>query len=197
MKNKKITIFVDSCAWNILFKFNVNLAKESINDSFDWAMTKEVFSFEIESIPTEKENKKALKDYILEQIESARVREDSFFGFGDINEPEGYRPRVGGFGEGRFISYEESEQLLKYERVKEKQMRTGLYKDEADSSLALRATTGSVVLTAENPNKNGPLKDARLAGGMFINISEFDPAKSSFGKFIIDKLKSQLNRNLK
>lgn len=89
--NNKITVFIDSCAWNVLFENKVDLPEEFPFDHIELAMTKEVQSFEIDAIP---ETKIELKAYILEQIKVANIREDSFFGFSDLNEPEGYAPEL-------------------------------------------------------------------------------------------------------
>jgi len=179
--NNKITIFIDSCAWNVLFEKKVHLAEEFPFDRIDLAMTKEVQSFEIDAIP---ETKIELKAYVLEQIKIAYIREDSFFGFSSYDDPPDHKYRIGGFGEGRFVTYEEAIQIEKFKFSKSKLMGSGLYKNEGDASLAIRAATGSIVLTAENPMKSGPLRKATLEGGKIINIQGFNADQESFRDFV-------------
>ena len=52
--------------------------------------------------------------------------------------------------------------------------------------------TGGVVLTAENPNKAGPLKQASNEGGVVINLRDFSHHALSFREFIIKKLDSTI-----
>lgn len=147
-------------------------------------MTKEVYSFEVATIPNQ-----LLRNYINLQIEKAYIREDSFFGFSDYDDPPDYKPRIGGFNEGRWISEEEAEIYKRFLLPKNNQRPTGLYKNEADASLAVRALTGGIVLTAESLEKSGPLKKAALEGGMIVDIKEFNSEKTTFSEFINEKLK--------
>jgi hypothetical protein len=179
--NNKITVFIDSCAWNLLFEHKINLAEEFPFDHIELAMTKEVQSFEIDAIP---ETKIELKAFILEQIKIANIREDSFFGFSSYDDPPDHKYRVGGFDEGRFASIEELALIEKFQFSKTKLMGSALYKDEGDASLAVRAASGSIVLTAENPMKSGPLREATLEGGKIINIQDFNADQESFRDFV-------------
>jgi len=183
IKKTKQSLFIDSCAWNIFYSHNIDLSEEFPYDQYDLAMTKEVYSFEIASVPDE-----LLKNYIQIQIDKAQIREDSFFGFSRYNEPADHKSRAGGFNEGRWMTYEEAIIVRKFEQPKNSQRPTGLYKNEADASLAIRALTGSIVLTAENLGKNGPLKKAIEEKGSIINIREFNPAKESLRTFVVRQI---------
>ena len=175
------TIYIDSCAWNLLHNFNISLIKELPVDEFDVLMTKEVAEFEIPCIPKEKVD---LIEYIRLQTEERGIEIHSYFGFVSYDDPPEYRPRVGGFDEGRFISYEEAAFVEKFKVLSERERKTGLYNNEADASLAVRACTGGIVLTAEDKSKSGPLKKAAELGGKIVNLNNFDPKKLSLRDFI-------------
>jgi hypothetical protein len=182
---KKIRLFIDSCAWNIFFEHNVSLHKELPADEFEVLMTKEVGAFEVVSIPERKED---LKNYIQQQIDERGIAIDSIFGFSSYNDPPGYRHRTGGFNEGRFVDYEELAFIEKFKVQPGKERKTGLYNDEADASLAARSCVGGVVLTAEDRDKPGPLKEAFQIGGKIVYLSEFNPAVTSLKSFILDNI---------
>lgn len=181
---RKQSIFIDNCAWDILYSHKINLSKEFPFELFDLAMTKEIFSFEIKTIPNQ-----SMQHYVQEQIILSQIREDSFFGFSDY-ESSTYQSRVSGFNEGRWMSYEEAAIYEKFKQPQNNQRPTGLYKNEADASLAARSLTGNIVLTAERLNKKGPIKRAIELGGKFINITEYNPAESTFSMFISQKINS-------
>jgi hypothetical protein len=157
----KPRIFIDSCAWDIFYKHKINLSKELPRGEFDLFVTKEVGSFEMPIIPDTKKN---LKEYICTQAEERGVEEYSYFGFSSSDDPPGYRYRIGGLGEGRFASMEELEVMQRFSVFQGPERETGLYKNEADASLAVRAMVGDIVLTAEIPD-NGPLKIAVVESG--------------------------------
>lgn len=181
----RLTIYIDSCVWNIFFEHNLDLRCELPFDEFDLAMTKEVADFELSLIP---ENKRKLREYIDNQCAEASIRTDSFFGFSSIYSPSDYKSRMGGFNEGRFASTRELEVIREYEVSKVRIMKTGLYKDEADASLAVRAQANSIVLTAENSSKNGPLKKSSQDGGIIIYMKEFDPKKESLLNYVMENI---------
>ncbi len=186
--SKKLGIFIDSCAWNFLYDHGINLSKELPVDEFDLFVTKEVGSFEIPEIP---EEKKGLAEYIRKQREERGVKEDSYFGFSSYNDPPEKRYRIGGFGEGRFATYRDAEVLKKFQIIPapgEKEGKTGLYKNEADASLAVRAGVGNVVLTAEKLNK-GPLKKASSEYGRVVSLLGFNPSNQSLKNYIISSVK--------
>lgn len=184
---EKIAIFFDSCSWNRLFELNIDLATELPNDQFDLFMTKEVSSFELDAIP-DNDAKRLLKTYISKQIKSANVKTFSYFGFSSYNDPPEYKSRVGGFGEGFFASYRDLGYIKRFEVPKGKEKKSGLYRNEADASLAVHACTGKVVLTAERKNKPGPLKEARSLGGKVIYLEDFDYDNSTMRLFILEAL---------
>ena len=166
-----------------MHSFHISLSNELPRDEFDIFMTKEVASFELPCIPEEKRD---LKEYIRQQIEESRISIDSFFGFCSYNDPPGYKPRTSGFNEGRWVTSATGVFIKRFKVPSWREKKTGLYTNEADASLAVRACTGGVVLTAENRNKGGPLKEASRLGGRIINLNDFDPIKTSLRTFIID-----------
>ncbi len=145
-------------------------------------MTKEVSAFEVASIPTDKE---AIRKYIERAIEACRIQVYSFFGFVSYADPPGYKHRIGGWGEGRWVSVEEA-RYIEYFRVRqENEKGSGLFDNEADASLAVHACTGKIVLTAERKNKSGPLKKAARIGGWIVYLREYDPREESLRCFIL------------
>jgi hypothetical protein len=183
-------IFIDSCAWDFMFAHGVELSSEFPANEFSIKMTKEVCDFEVASISADSPEKIALKKYIEQQKQKCGLEIDTLFGFGGVDEPHDYRHRIGGFDEGRFVSLKEASCIEQFKVEKGKERKTGLYKNEADSSLAVRACAGGKVLTAESQMKSGPLKTAFQQGGKVIFISDFDPSKSSFRNFVMDKVSS-------
>jgi hypothetical protein len=174
---EKLVIFIDNCAWDILYNQGINLSKELPVDEFDLFVTKEVGSFEMPTIP---ENKNSLKEYVQKQMDERAIKENSYFQFSSYGDPPGYRHRGGGFGEGRFASPKELDLIKRFEVPRGKERKTGLYKNEADASLAVRACAGDIVLTAEIPD-NGPLKES----GRVVSLLGFDPSKQSLKDYII------------
>ncbi len=183
----KLSIFIDNCAWDILFKHVINLSKELPEEEFDLFVTKEVGSFEMPTIP---DSKNGLKEYIRRQMLERSIGEDSYFGLGSSSDPPGFRYRIGGLGEGRFATSEELRLMERFKMVPGKERKTGLYKNEADASLAVRALAGNIVLTAEIPD-NGPLKEAAFESGRVVSLLSFEPSQQSLKDFIIMSIKKK------
>lgn len=188
MTKDKVRIFVDSCAWDTLFKNKVELLDLFPSDKFKLLMTKEVRAFEIESIPAANEE---LLGYIKKQIETCGIETDCFFGFGYYEQSSDYRPRTGGFGQGRWLTYEEGKYLELFKVSKTKLKRTGLYDEEADASLAVRACTGNIVLTAEKKSKPGPLREAVELGGKIVSFYDYQK-DMPFTEFLKSSVEAQL-----
>jgi hypothetical protein len=186
--SQKTWIFIDNCAWDILHKHGIILADELPEDEFDLFVAKEVGSFEMPTIP---EGKKELRDYVRNQMEERGVEEHSYFGFTSYSSQPGYRDRVGGFNEGRWASERELELMKRFKVPHEKERKTGLYKNEADASLAIRACVGDIVLTAEKPD-NGPLKEAADESGRVVSLLNFDPTIQSLKTFILASVSTQV-----
>jgi len=157
-----------------LHKQGIALKNELSPEFFSIFMTKEVGSFEILSIPEDTEERRNLVQYIRLQVAECGIGIDSFFGFSSYNDSSEYKSRVGGFNQGRWVTYEEGELLKKFQVEAGRERKTGLYKDEADASLAVRACTGGIVITAESKTKNGPLKRALSIGGKVLNIGNLN-----------------------
>lgn len=183
----RIPVFIDSCLWNLLFETKICLASEFPKDEFTLFVTKEVYSFEMTAIPPIKAD---LKAYIDEQMQKAEVRVDSFFGF--VSYKSDVASRVGGFGEGRWVTYNEGELIKLFQVESNRQRKNGLFNNEADASLAVRACSGGVVLTTESRNKSGPLKRALKRGGRIAFLdSGIQPM--SLKNIVLNAFKEALN----
>jgi hypothetical protein len=159
-------------------------------DEFVICITREA-EFEIPPI-----KKPELKEFIEATIEQCLISTDVFFGFND-NSLSPTEQRVGGFDIGRFASPEEYEFIVQQRtplkhRHLVKNLKTGLYKDEADISIAARALH-SVVLSLDS--KKGPLNAAYQQGGKVVFLTHFDPKVVSLATFIRTKLTEQGNNH--
>jgi hypothetical protein len=178
-----ILIFIDTCAWDLLFAWQVDLLTEFPPDQFKIMMTKEVYSFELLGIPARKTQ---LTDYIRQQIEKCRITEDAIFGFTHYKSDPRFEPRVSGFGLGRLITYQEGAHMQQFFGHQGGSTRpTGLKKNEADASLAVRAMGGSIVLTAEDSSTSGPLKDASKLYGKVVYLKDFPSSVLSLRDFVL------------
>lgn len=106
-----VHIYIDSCAWNFLFRFGADLLAEFPPDSYQLHMTREV-EIEVEGIPeTGKDwtDNRPLKQYIAANIARSNVATTGTFGF-QTYELDGTRSKVQvyvGFGQGNFQSDQE------------------------------------------------------------------------------------------
>jgi len=139
-----LSVYIDNNVWDFLFDRRIDLATALPRDRFCLAITREA-EFEIPLIPDDKAD---LKDFIADSIARCTIRTDSLFGFYDETIPEDEQ-RYGGFDVGRWASQEEWDFLArKRTPLNQVRRKTGLYKDEADRALALRAIH-SVVLSLD------------------------------------------------
>lgn len=175
-----LSIFVDNNAWDILFERNVDLGEALPKSEYRLAITREA-EFEINMLPDEK------LAYVRGNITSGEVRTDIYFGFSD-GSPPGSPQRVGCFGEGRFISSAESAVLAAESgRVGSTQRPTGLYKNEADVSLAARSVH-SILLTCDKKGILGRVEEKY--GATVIDLSTW-PEGLSLSDFIRGALKNE------
>ena len=167
-----VSVFIDNNAWDFLFEREVDLAADVSPADFVFAITREA-EFEIRTLPDK------LKTYVLKWVTDGTVVTDTYFGFA-VPDSEGL-PRVGGFGSGRFISLEESE-ILRSEQstIKTTRRPTGLYKNEADVSLAARSVH-SVILTSDTKKTLGRVTGKY--GGTVVNLANW-PLDVSFGDYM-------------
>ncbi|WP_434580467.1 hypothetical protein J3P95_16495 [Pseudomonas sp. Z5-35] len=167
-----VSVFVDNNAWDYLFARSVDLAIDVSADDFKFAITREA-EFEIRTLPED------LKAYVSKWIEGGIVGTDTYFGFAEMGSAG--ESRVGGFGSGRFIDLAESE-ILTAERgvIKETTRPTGLYKNEADVSLAARSVH-SAILTSDVKKVLGRV--AKKYGGVVVNLAHW-PADMSFDAYM-------------
>ena len=167
-----VSVFIDNNAWDYLFARNVNLAVDVSAEDFTFAITREA-EFEIRTLPDE------LKAYVSKWIEGGTVVTDTYFGFAEAN--SGGESRVGGFNCGRFIDLAEAE-ILSAERgvIKNSLRPTGLYKNEADVSLAARSVH-SVILTSDSKKVLGRV--VSKYGGVVVNLAQW-PDDTSFDSYM-------------
>ena len=175
------SVIIDSCAWNYLFAHHVDLAEVFPRDEYTLFVTREV---EIEILATpdvgkDGEDKRPLKSYVANNIETHSVRTSSVFGFASV-EPDGSLSKVqvyGGFGQGTWQSendrrwYNSCEiKSLLHGKARKK---SGLSANQADASLAVRSFD-SIVLTNECKEKNGPLRLAAEQGGRVVFLADVE-----------------------
>lgn len=186
---EKISVYIDNNIWDELYKYKIDLSEELPSSEFSLAITKEA-NFEIDSIPHAH-----IKEYAKYQITKCNIRTDAIFGFYDESLPREMQ-RFAGFGSeddptsgGRLLSEDEAAVFITENRQEVDKARsirpTGLYKHEADISLAARATH-SIVLTT---NIKGALKRAHAKeGSRVIDMKLYQP-KTRLYDFIITEMK--------
>lgn len=181
----KVSLFIDNCVWDFFFKKQFDLAIELPAEEFDLLMTNLVHDFEVEGFLYQKEK----YSYVQEQIINRGIKTDSYFGFASYEDDPQKKYKVSGFGKGRYISYNEIKEYMKYEHYinSANTKRSGLYANEADVWLAVLATTGHIVLTNEKKKRkkrNGPLQKAYEDGGKIIFLEDFNQGRESIKQFI-------------
>lgn len=185
---EKTRLYIDNNVWDILYKNNIDLSEALPNNQFSLAITREA-QFEIDSIPN-----KNIRDFANRQIEKYQIRIDNIFGFYNPDIPREMQ-RVSGFGSeedpksGGRLMREEEAKVIHDEACRQigktPPMRpTGLFKHEADTALAARATH-SVVLTC---NIKDALKRAnKNPGSRVIDMKLYNPGNSLY-EFIVSEL---------
>ncbi len=173
-----VGLFLDSNIWNFLFDRKLDLSVELPKEEFTLAITREA---EIEFPPDGE-----LKHFVEATISKCAIVTDAYFGFGNPDYPPD-KQRAGGFGFGRFITYEEIG-FMQSQAKKERggaDRPNGLHKHEADISLASRSFK-SIVVTLDR--KKGPLKDALSEGGKIIFLSDFDESGLGLKEFTLQQI---------
>lgn len=195
---KRISVIIDSCAWNYLFDNEVDLLKELPKENFILTMPREL-EIEISSIPTTGKcgtDKTLLKRYIEKSIESNKIMTTSTFGFAS-EEPDGSLSLVqvfGGFDQGTFQS-EEDAVFYALDEIQNcitgKKVRTsGLGVNQADAAIAVRSFE-SIILTNEDKNKSGPLRIAKAMNGKVAYLSDFTLTNKSLANWIKQIIKEE------
>jgi hypothetical protein len=174
-----ISVYIDNNVWDFLFERRLDLCIELPREQFWPAITREA-EFEIPGMP---EN---LKAFVLNTIARREVPTDILFGFYDETLAADQQ-RFGGFDQGRWENDDELAYSIQQEKTSIQSKRpTGLFKDEADRSIALRSSH-SVVLTHDT-KKNGPIKKALSDGHKVISLNEFDASGLTLAEFIHENL---------
>ncbi|MDD2892854.1 MAG: hypothetical protein PHF20_02890 [Halothiobacillaceae bacterium] len=185
-------IYIDSCAWNFLFRFGIDLWSELPPDRYQLHMTREV-EIEVEAIPeTGKDgaDNRPLKQYIAASIARSKVSTTGTFGF-QTYELDGTPSKVQvnvGFGQGTFQSDQErayyASPEIKAQILGKPKRGSGLSANQADASLAVHANN-AIILTDESPDKAGPLKLAYGKGAKIVYLNaQFASSGLSLGAFV-------------
>ena len=183
MVDHKVSVFIDSCVWDLLFSSGVNLATALPRDRFSVCMTKQVYDFEIAALAAKKQS---LKKYIDQQVFEFGIEIKSFFGCVSYDDKPGFRRRTGGCSEGEMVTYESGILVQEFEKLhKQREQGSGLFGNEADASMAIRCLMGSVVITAESRDGKGPLQVAASRGGKVIFLpNNFDFTQCSLRNLV-------------
>jgi hypothetical protein len=177
-----ISIYIDNNVWDFLFNRRLDLAAELPRPDYCICITREA-EFEIPPIPDAKSD---LKRFIEDTVRRCEVKTDSFFGFYVDSHPA-HEQRYGGFGQGRWITPEESAFIDQQRTSLRSRLnpKSRLHGNEADLSLAARSLH-SVVLTCDQ--SAGPLNAAYRQGGKIVYLDTFDSSGMSLRAFIADAL---------
>lgn len=169
-----VNIYVDNNAWDILYTRGVDICLEFPADVFNLLITREA-EFEIACIPSE-----ALREYVSEAIRCRNIRTDRYFGF--LNEALSLdEQRYGSFGAGRLADITEVEVLMnEADKVKSTKRPTGLFKNEADVSLAARSVH-SVILTSDRRGVLGQIENKYAA--IVVDLSQW-PEESALADYV-------------
>lgn len=181
-KATPVSVFIDSNAWNVLYQQEVDLRSHLPVDGFSVFITREV-EVEILAIP-DNDAKAGLKHYIMEALQSREVTIVANIGFREAG------PTSAPLGHGTFRSAKDRAWYARPENQRHilgKIVRpTGLGKNEADASLAVRADR-SIILT--NDKKGGPLADAARAFGTVVSLANFDGTRMPLSQYISERIR--------
>lgn len=176
----QVPVVFDCCAWDVLFENAVDLGEVLPVAQYRLSMPREV-EIEIEAI-SDSGRTGPLKAFIRSALESRQIPTTGTFGFAEAN-PPGVPPVYVGFGQGGFASEEEVAYRARPTSIahvvgKARPAKSGLAENQTDLTLAVTSMS-AVVVTAERPNKVGPLKDAKESGGMVVFIPrQGDPSNT-------------------
>lgn len=163
-----LTLFIDNNAWDVFFERGIDLHRELPSEEFSIKITREA-EFELAHMPIKK------REYVEAAFKAKQIPTDSYFGFYDESLPQ-EQQRFAGFGFGRFPSEEELKILREENSSIGPAIRpTGLYKNEADVSLAARSVV-SAILTCDGKKA---LKRAKIIhGGAIVDLKKWNPGES-------------------
>ncbi|CAM3291601.1 hypothetical protein ASTA108788_13185 [Asticcacaulis taihuensis] len=191
----KQAVCIDCCAWNYFFDRGLDLSVELPKERFSIFMPREV-EIEIAAIPDTSKNGTdniPLKAYIYKTIHANQIQTTSVFGFATL-EPDGTPSSVqtyGGFGQGTFQSdkgrgWYASQDVQSMLNGNSKRP-TGLTRNQADAAVASHSFY-SIVLTAEDRDKKGPIKLAANKNGKIIYLKVFGDSGLSLKNYISENI---------
>ena len=168
-------IYIDSNVWNFLYKNDIDLKEEFPENNYELRIVGEQI-LENRSISHDP----ILEKYIANRIELWEIKIDRIFGFfNDHHSTEDQR--VGGYEDGRYIGQDEEGFILSYKgKVGDTKRKSGLYRNEADLSLAARSVH-SIVLTLDT---KGPLKWAKQQGFLIVDLTDFCQEKCTLKAYV-------------
>jgi hypothetical protein len=165
-------IFVDSCAFDELFKHRIE-PRDIDPTEFQLYVTGAVLR-ELEDIPV-RADEPGKKDFIDRISKSGEIPERGYFGFGAGNY---------GFGRGVLADLSQVEYLEETADQLGKERPSGRPKNATDR-LLLSHAIGFAVLTAEPTLGNRILMDKALErGATVIRMRDFDPVAETFQEFL-------------
>ena len=187
-----IGIYIDNNVWDFLYERDIDLSVALPREEFVICITREA-EFEIPPIAA---TNSALAAFIATTINKCLIETDVFFGFNDDSLPPSEQ-REGGFNFGRFANPEELAFMAQQRtplkpRHSIKNLKTRLYKDEADIALATRSFH-AIVLSLDA--KKGPINKAYQQGGKIVFLKDFDLSGMLLADFIRSKLTEHRGRH--
>lgn len=181
-----MNIFIDNNVWDYFYNHDLDLIKYFPIDKYKLCITKHG-KYEVQQMP---DSCKGLIKYVNKNLEQF-IEVDSAFGFYNLDIPADEQ-RGSGYGEGRYISQEESrissELTKKYGTSIKRKHTQILFQQEADIELATRALENTV-LTFDA--KKGPLKEISEKGGKVLFLSTKEAQEKTvecFMSTLLDKV---------
>lgn len=166
-------IFVDSCAFDELFKHGIEPGRDLDPKEFQLLVTDAVLR-ELRDIP-ERANEPGKKAYIERISRSDEILDRGYFGFG----PGSYN-----FGGGFFAEESQTDYLQSTADQLGKERRSG-YPKNATDRLLLSYAIVFAVLTNEPTLGNRVLMDKAIErGATVIRMLDFDPGLETFAEFL-------------
>ncbi|WP_144296036.1 hypothetical protein [Ancylobacter novellus] len=176
----QIDVFIDSCAWNVLYDHGVDVASEMQAHNIRLAVSPELL-IEVNAIP---DTKSKLRGFILNNIDGCH--EDLIFGFDVPSVTFGQR-RWGGFDNGRWATRDERIIHQTEQAMGRSRRPHGLRKHETDAGLAGRAYH-SVVLSTAHQAASVPMKLVDKSRSNILIVEDYIVSGQRLGDFIASRI---------